>query len=312
VLLLTFIKRLSAGVDYYSCNVSALLCFTRFVATLLHNKQTGHFLAFLPHIYACYPIHKWTNTTFWRSISQAPCRVPRRSMAKASAASSAPAPPPGYIRIDFEVSWLTLTIHDYRNHLTRFSQPIQTPFKTHKCDPPPSYAFTNREELLGFYREMQIMRRMEVAADTMYKQKLIRGFLHLYNGQEAVAAGFESVLSKDDSVITAYRDHAFMVRNDAYLQLLTMMANITPPFHSFTNLKTKTLFNHIFTFFFLFSFFFVCTHLSLECRSPVVAVELWRKLLQSWLVVLLVAPKERVDLCTCTRHQATSSVVMVL
>lgn len=43
--------------------------------------------------------------------------------------------------------------------------------------------YTNKQELLDFYREMQLMRRMEVAADQMYKQKLVRGFLHVYNGQ---------------------------------------------------------------------------------------------------------------------------------
>jgi pyruvate dehydrogenase E1 component alpha subunit len=70
---------------------------------------------------------------------------------------------------------------------------------------------TNREELLGFFREMTLMRRMEIAADVAYKQKLIRGFLHLYNGQEAVASGIESQMTKNDHVVTAYRCHAHLV-----------------------------------------------------------------------------------------------------
>ena len=52
------------------------------------------------------------------------------------------------------------------------------------------------------------MRKFEEKAGQLYGQQKIRGFCHLYIGQEAVMAGTMSVIKAEDSVITAYRDHA--------------------------------------------------------------------------------------------------------
>ena len=66
----------------------------------------------------------------------------------------------------------------------------------------------SKEQYGQWYRDMQLMRRFEERAGQMYGQQKIRGFCHLYIGQEAVAAGMVSGLREDDPIITAYRDHA--------------------------------------------------------------------------------------------------------
>ena len=48
---------------------------------------------------------------------------------------------------------------------------------------PPERAELTREQGLQYYRLMQTVRRMELKADQLYKQKIIRGFCHLYDGQ---------------------------------------------------------------------------------------------------------------------------------
>ena len=52
------------------------------------------------------------------------------------------------------------------------------------------------------------MRKFEEKAGQLYIQQKIRGFCHLYIGQEALVAGAMSVIGEDDNMITAYRDHA--------------------------------------------------------------------------------------------------------
>ncbi|CAN5482187.1 pyruvate dehydrogenase (acetyl-transferring) E1 component subunit alpha [soil metagenome] len=66
----------------------------------------------------------------------------------------------------------------------------------------------NRETYLKWYEEMLLMRRFEEKAGQLYGMQKIKGFCHLYIGQEAVVAGAISVMKAEDSMITAYRDHA--------------------------------------------------------------------------------------------------------
>jgi pyruvate dehydrogenase E1 component alpha subunit len=70
----------------------------------------------------------------------------------------------------------------------------------------------SKEELLGFYKQMLLIRRFEEKAGQLYGLGFIGGFCHLYIGQEAVAVGLQSALDGDkDSVITGYRDHGHML-----------------------------------------------------------------------------------------------------
>lgn len=66
----------------------------------------------------------------------------------------------------------------------------------------------SKETYLKWYESMLLMRRFEEKAGQLYIQQKIRGFCHLYIGQEALVAGAESVITPEDKVITAYRDHA--------------------------------------------------------------------------------------------------------
>jgi pyruvate dehydrogenase E1 component alpha subunit len=67
------------------------------------------------------------------------------------------------------------------------------------------------KELLGYYREMLLIRRFEERAGQMYGMGLIGGFCHLYIGQEAVVVGMQAALKDGDTVITSYRDHGHML-----------------------------------------------------------------------------------------------------
>jgi len=67
------------------------------------------------------------------------------------------------------------------------------------------------ERILGYYRDMLLIRRFEEKAGQMYGMGLIGGFCHLYIGQEAVVVGMRAATTDGDSVITSYRDHGHML-----------------------------------------------------------------------------------------------------
>jgi len=65
----------------------------------------------------------------------------------------------------------------------------------------------SKETYLYWYELMLLCRRFEEKCGQLYTMQKFGGFCHLYIGQEALVAGSESVLRRDDRVITAYRNH---------------------------------------------------------------------------------------------------------
>jgi pyruvate dehydrogenase E1 component alpha subunit len=63
---------------------------------------------------------------------------------------------------------------------------------------------THRLELL---RQMLLVRRFEERCVALYSAAKIRGFVHLYIGEEAVAVGVNQALTDDDAVVATYREH---------------------------------------------------------------------------------------------------------
>ncbi|XP_049977707.1 pyruvate dehydrogenase E1 component subunit alpha, testis-specific form, mitochondrial isoform X2 [Alexandromys fortis] len=100
-----------------------------------------------------------------------------------------------------------------------------------KCDlyrleeGPPTSTVLTREEALKYYRTMQVIRRMELKSDQMYKQKFIRGFCHLCDGQEACCVGLEAGINPTDHVITSYRAHGLCYTRG--LSVKSILAELT-------------------------------------------------------------------------------------
>lgn len=96
-----------------------------------------------------------------------------------------------------DVAQLSVSPIVLRTLSTKASATFQTkPYKLHRMDEGPSTDVTcTREDALNFYREMTMVRRLEAAANALYKEKAVRGFCHLYTGQEAVCVGMEAAIT---------------------------------------------------------------------------------------------------------------------
>lgn len=68
---------------------------------------------------------------------------------------------------------------------------------------------TDRDHALHLLKQMLRIRRFEEKAAELYGQMKIRGFLHLYIGEEAVAAGVIESLTTQDNIVATYREHGY-------------------------------------------------------------------------------------------------------
>lgn len=64
-----------------------------------------------------------------------------------------------------------------------------------------------REHVLDLLAQMIRIRRFEDKCAELYTEQKIRGFLHLYDGEEAIAAGIIPLLKTEDRVVATYREH---------------------------------------------------------------------------------------------------------
>lgn len=68
-------------------------------------------------------------------------------------------------------------------------------------------AALDRDHALHLLRSMIRIRRLEDKCAELYSATKIRGFLHLYDGEEAVAVGVLEALTRDDAIVATYREH---------------------------------------------------------------------------------------------------------
>jgi pyruvate dehydrogenase E1 component alpha subunit len=83
-----------------------------------------------------------------------------------------------------------------------------------------SESTVDRATGLDMYRQMMRVRRFEERCVELYSATRIRGFLHLYIGEEAVAVGVLRHLRDDDAVLATYRDHGHALARGVPMNLV--------------------------------------------------------------------------------------------
>jgi len=68
-------------------------------------------------------------------------------------------------------------------------------------------SLVNTDKNTQLFYQMNLIRRFEEKSAELYTKEKIRGFLHLYVGEEAVAVGIMQALTAEDNVLSTYREH---------------------------------------------------------------------------------------------------------
>ncbi|MCF7990525.1 MAG: pyruvate dehydrogenase (acetyl-transferring) E1 component subunit alpha [Thiohalocapsa sp.] len=88
----------------------------------------------------------------------------------------------------------------------------------------PDKLHLNRDHALHLLRGMLRIRRFEERCAELYTEEKIRGFLHLYIGEEAIAVGAMQSLTPEDAVCATYREHGHALARG--LPMTTLMAEM--------------------------------------------------------------------------------------
>jgi pyruvate dehydrogenase E1 component alpha subunit len=88
----------------------------------------------------------------------------------------------------------------------------------------PAKPHLTREHLLELLHQMLRIRRFEECCAELYQAEKIRGFLHLYVGEEAVAVGAMRALEPEDAVVATYREHGHALARG--VKMTTIMAEM--------------------------------------------------------------------------------------
>jgi pyruvate dehydrogenase E1 component alpha subunit len=86
-----------------------------------------------------------------------------------------------------------------------------------------------KQHELELLRQMLLIRRFEERSSDLYQMGKIRGFLHLYIGEEAVAVGAMQALTADDAIVSTYREHGHALARgmDASVLMAELYGKVT-------------------------------------------------------------------------------------